>query len=157
MTEKETTAILAILKTAYPQQLNKITTTEANAMIKLWTIQFHDVPSEIVLLAVQKLIGVSEFFPSIKQIKDTIKKIHYEAFEAINSHETACDKRLGFGTKLSKMAYKKFKYIFENSYQRDSDAELSLIDCIGGRYVDGVIECDAPLLNLDFNTTEDNL
>lgn len=155
MTESETTAILAILKTAYPQQLSKITSVEAEAMIKLWAVQFYNIPSDIVMLAVQKIIGTSEFFPSITEIKDKIKSLHWEAMSLIQQHEQACDEEFGFGTKLSESAYKRVKYIYDNTYHRNTETELSLIECIGGKCVDGVIECNTPLLELQFNTEDD--
>ena len=156
MTQNETTAILALLKSAYPQQLSKITQVEAEAMIKLWSIQFHNIPSDIVLLAVQKLIGTSEFFPSIPDIKDKIKKLHWEAWSLLNEHDNACDEEIGIGRKLSESVYKRVKYIFDNTYHRETDTELSLIDCIGGKEIDGVIECEQPLLEIEFKT-EDKL
>lgn len=156
MTENETTAILAILKTAYPQQLSKITSVEAEAMIKLWAVQFHNIPSDIVMLAVQKIIGTSEFFPSIKEIKKKISGLHCEAWSLIQQHEQACDGEWGIGTKLSESAYKKVKYIYDNTYHSKEETELSLVDCIGGKYIDGVIECNTPLLELDFKTEDES-
>lgn len=155
MTENETTAILAILKTAYPQQLSKITQAEAEAMIKLWSIQFHNIPSDIVMLAIQKLIGTSEFFPSIPDIKKKLTNLHYEAWGLLNEHEQSCDTEFPIGRKLSETALQRVQYIYDNTYQRNSETELDLIDCIGGKVVDGVIECNTPLLKLQFKT-EDN-
>lgn len=83
MTKKEALQILAILKAAYPSSYNGMTKEEATGTVAVWCMQFADLPAEIVMMAIHKLIGTSKFPPSIAEVKNKIETIHWEAYEAI--------------------------------------------------------------------------
>lgn len=85
MTKDETLRVLAILKAAYPSSYNGMTKREANGTVAVWCTQFADVPVDIVLMAVQKLISTNKFPPAISEVKDKIGSIHYEAYEMLYS------------------------------------------------------------------------
>lgn len=69
MTRDETIKMLAILKAAYPNSYKGMTKDEANGMIAVWTMQFADMPADIVLMALNKLISTSQFPPAISEVK----------------------------------------------------------------------------------------
>lgn len=84
MNRKETTQILAILKAAYPSSYKGMTKEEANGTITVWSMQFAEVPADIVLLAIHKLIAVSKFPPTIAEVRDKLQSIHWEAYAAMS-------------------------------------------------------------------------
>lgn len=85
MTKDETLRVLAILKAAYPESYNGLTKREANGTVAVWSLQFADVPVDIVLMAIQKLISTNKFPPKVSEVKDKIGSIHYEAYEQLYS------------------------------------------------------------------------
>ena len=86
MTRDETIKVLAILKAAYPNSYKAMTKEEAKGMIAVWTMQFADMPADIVLMAVNKLISTNQFPPAISEVKKKISTLHWEAYDMI------CDK-----------------------------------------------------------------
>lgn len=87
MTETEATMILAVLKTAYPRDYNYPTREEAHGAAVIWATQFADMPAEIILMAVNKLISSSRFAPSIAEIKSKVETIHWEAYEMLAAND----------------------------------------------------------------------
>ncbi len=83
MTKKEALQILAILKAAYPSSYNNMTKEEASGTVAIWAMQFAEMPVDIVMMAIHKLISTSKFPPSVAEVKDKIKAIHWEAYDAI--------------------------------------------------------------------------
>lgn len=83
MTKKEALQILAILKAAYPSSYNNMTKEEASGTVAIWAMQFADMPVDIVMMAIHKLISTSKFPPSVAEVKDKIKSIHWEAYDMI--------------------------------------------------------------------------
>lgn len=85
MTKKEALQILAILKAAYPSSYNGMTKEEATGTVSVWCMQFADLPAEIVMMAIHKLIGSSKFPPSIAEVKSKVESIHWEAYEKLTT------------------------------------------------------------------------
>ena len=83
MNKKEAVQILAILKAAYPSSYNGMTKEEATGTVSVWAMQFEDMPVGIVMMAIHKLISSSKFPPSVAEVKEKIKSIHWEAYDAI--------------------------------------------------------------------------
>ena len=83
MTKEETLRVLAILKAAYPSSYNGMTKREANGTVAVWCMQFADIPVDIVLMAVQKLISTNKFPPAISEVKSKIGSLHWEAHEML--------------------------------------------------------------------------
>lgn len=157
MKEKEAIGVLAVLKAAYPNQLNKLTENEANGIVQVWVSQFHDIPGDIVLLAVQRLIGTSQFFPTISEVKEKVKSLHFDAMMAIRQHENAIDPELGIGEKLSSEALKKVEYVYNNTYDdRSMSRELSFKDVLGLRlnHRSKELELTKPFAQLENINTE---
>lgn len=107
MTKKEALQILAILKAAYPSSYNGMTKEEATGTVSVWCMQFADLPAEVVMMAIQKLISTCKFPPSIAEVKGKIQSIHWEAYEALTDHS-----RKPF---LSEEAKKQYQLIYETT------------------------------------------
>lgn len=104
MTKKEALQILAILKAAYPSSYNGMTKEEATGTVSVWCMQFSDIPAEIVMMAIHKLISTNKFPPSISEVKNKIESIHYEAYEALT---------FSGGQFLSEEQKRKYEQIYE--------------------------------------------
>ena len=81
MTKKEALQILAVLKAAYPASYNGLTPEEASGTVAVWAMQFANLPVEIVMMAIHKLIATNKFPPTVSEVKDKIKSIHWEAYD----------------------------------------------------------------------------
>lgn len=79
MTQKEATQILAILKAAYPNSYRGMTKDEAVGTINVWATQFFNIPVNVVMIAVNKLISTNTFPPSIGEVKEKIRGLYFEA------------------------------------------------------------------------------
>lgn len=133
MTEKEIGQVLAVLKVAYPQQLNKLNKDEAVATMKLWQTQFANIPYDILMLAVQRYIAEHEFFPSIKEMRDEIRKLHCQAEWALQQHKQEIE--YGIGARLSDEVHKQVEYIATTTDDcKAFGAQNNLLDLLGTHY-----------------------
>lgn len=87
MTREETIKVLAILKAAYPNSYKGMTKDEANGMIATWQMQFHQVPANVLLIAINKLISTNQFPPAISEVRTTLRNMYVEAKTMLRSHE----------------------------------------------------------------------
>ena len=79
MTQKEATQILAILKAAYPNSYRGMTKEEAIGTVNVWATQFVNIPANVVMIAINKLISTNIFPPSIGEVKERIRGLYFEA------------------------------------------------------------------------------
>lgn len=80
MTKNESIKILAVLTAAYPHSYKSMTPEEAQGVVTVWSIQFADVPADIVFMAVNMAISISKFPPSICEVKERLKTLYWEAY-----------------------------------------------------------------------------
>lgn len=85
MNKKEAVQILAILKAAYPASYSGMSKEEAAGTVSVWAMQFEDMPVDIVMMAIHKLIASNKFPPTVSEVKEKIKSIHWEAYDAITA------------------------------------------------------------------------
>ena len=83
MTKKEAVQILAVLKAAYPASYNGMTKEEATGTVSVWAMQFQDMPADIVMMAIQKLIATNKFPPTVAEVNDKLQTIHWEVYDFI--------------------------------------------------------------------------
>ncbi len=86
MTREETIKVLAILKAAYPNSYKNMSTEEANATATVWAVQFADMPADVVMIAINKLISTSPFPPAISEVKDRIKGLYWEIWGVLHQN-----------------------------------------------------------------------
>jgi hypothetical protein len=84
MTREETIKILAILKAAYPNSYKNMSKEEANATATVWAVQFADVPVDLVMIAINKIISNSPFPPAISEVKEKINALYWEVWDILN-------------------------------------------------------------------------
>lgn len=132
MTREETIKMLAILKAAYPSSYKGMTKEEANGTIAIWTMQFADMPADIVLMALNKAISTSQFPPAISEVKKKISHLHWEAYEMISTAKG----------ELAKEEIAKYQRIYEltNRMRISTDLEPKLSEMMNGetrKYLNG--------------------
>ena len=91
MTREDAIKVLSILKAAYPNSYKGMTKDEANGAISVWAIQFSNIPVNIVMIAINKIISNSTFPPSISEVRKKIRDLYYEARNMLIEHEYATE------------------------------------------------------------------
>ena len=86
MNRKEATQVLAILKASYPNQYKNLTTEDAQGIVGVWSMQFANVPADIVLMALNKAVSVNDYPPTIAEVKKKISSVNSEAYDIIERH-----------------------------------------------------------------------
>lgn len=87
MTREEAIKILAILKAAYPNSYRGMTKEEAHGTVAVWAAQFAKMPASVVMIAVNKIISKNTFPPSINEVKDEIRGLYWETWQALDFHQ----------------------------------------------------------------------
>lgn len=78
--------MLAILKASYPNSYKNLTQEEAQGIVSVWSVQFANIPADIVLMALNKAVGENDFPPTIAEVKRKICSIHNETYDVIERH-----------------------------------------------------------------------
>lgn len=95
MTRQEAIKILSVLKAAYPNSYKGMTKDEANGTVNVWATQFVSMPFSVVSIAVNKLISINTFPPSINEVKEKIRSMYWEAWTMLREHENAIEDGCG--------------------------------------------------------------
>lgn len=75
MTSMETTAILAVIRTAYPRYYDKKNEKELKETISLWHTMLAEYRADTVSAAVKALIATSKFPPTIAEVIEMINTL----------------------------------------------------------------------------------
>ena len=124
MNREETTQILAILKAAFPNSFKNMTPQEAAGTVTTWQLQFSDIPFDIVMIALQKVISVSEFPPTVAAIRGQFRSIYFDAWDALRDHRDAL-------TESEKIRLENIKNLLEPfSLYRTEPPAIRLLDVL---------------------------
>ena len=83
MSIEESIKLLALIKLAYPNSYKDIDKDTQLATVKMWQRNFDTVPFAVMELAVDHFVKTSKFPPTIADICDELKSIHYEALQSV--------------------------------------------------------------------------
>lgn len=83
MTVEESIKLLALIKLAYPNSYKDIDKDTQIATVNMWQRNFDTIPLAIMELALDHFVRVSKFPPTIADICDELKSIHYEALQNV--------------------------------------------------------------------------
>lgn len=129
MTREETIKVLAILKSAYPNSYKNMSEEEANGTVTVWAVQFTDIPVDLVMIAINKIISNSPFPPAISEVKEKIKSLYWEVWEILN-----CNNIFKTLTDEQEVKYRKLFDIL-GSIRNDSNSEPTIRELVeGGNY-----------------------
>ena len=113
MTRDETIKILAILKAAYPNSYREMTKEEANGTVAVWATQFANMPADVVMIAINKLISTNTFPPSINEVKDKIRGLYWESWMMLKQNERYNDDLEMTGYYLDEKTVARLKQIMD--------------------------------------------
>jgi len=77
MTLKESMALLAILREAYPRFYLGMTTESARSTAELWAEMLSDIGIDVARLALKRLIATCKFPPTIAEMRESVAAVLY--------------------------------------------------------------------------------
>ena len=83
MTVEESIKLLALIKLAYPNSYKDIDKDTQLATVNMWQRNFNSVPFGIMEMALDHFVKKSKFPPTISDICEELKSIHYEALQNV--------------------------------------------------------------------------
>ena len=87
MNKQETVQLLALIKVAYPTAYRDMDEATKKATVNMWAGSFPDMPYPIMEQAFNHFRMRSKFPPTVAEMVDELKQIHYKAEEyALLSH-----------------------------------------------------------------------
>ena len=81
MTKQEAIKLLALIKVAYPTAYKDMDQASKQATVNMWAGSFSDVPYPIMEQAFNHFRMVSKFPPTVAEMVEELKHIHYQALE----------------------------------------------------------------------------
>lgn len=84
MDKGEAAKLLSLIKLSYPTAYRDIDRETANATVNMWRMSFPDVPYAIMEQAFNHFRMVSKFPPTVAEMVEELKHIHYQALEQAN-------------------------------------------------------------------------
>ncbi len=81
MNKQEAAKLLSLIKLSYPTAYRDIDRETANATVNMWASSFPEVPYPIMEQAFNHFRMVSKFPPTVAEIVEELKQLHYQATE----------------------------------------------------------------------------
>ena len=87
MNKQEAVKLLALIKVAYPTAYRDMDDASKKATVNMWAGSFPDVPYPIMEQAFSHFRMVSKFPPTVAEMVEELKHIHYQALEGAMLHK----------------------------------------------------------------------
>ena len=97
MTTQDVNQILAIMKANYNYAFKNMSQEEKYMLLCTWTVTLQDLPADVVILAVMQLVSQSKWMPTVAEIREKCREIHYAAV----TPDTAYDMMLANGMQFT--------------------------------------------------------
>ena len=81
MNKAEATKLLALIKIAYPTAYRDMDDISKKATVNMWQVSFPDVPYALMESAFNHFRMVSKFPPTVAEMVEELKQLHYQATE----------------------------------------------------------------------------
>ena len=88
MNKQEAVKLLALIKVAYPTAYRDMDEASKRATVNMWASSFPEVPYGIMEQAFNHFRMVSKFPPTVAEMVDELKQIHYQATELALIHKS---------------------------------------------------------------------
>ena len=88
MNKQEATMLLATIKLAYPTAYRDMDEASKKAAVNMWQMSFPDVPYAIMEQAFSHFRMVSKYPPTVAEMVEELKHIHYQATEGALIHKS---------------------------------------------------------------------
>lgn len=87
MNKQEAIKLLALIKVAYPTAYKDMDQASKQATVNMWAGSFPDIPYPIMEQAFNHFRMVSKFPPTVAEMVEELKQIHYQALECAMVHK----------------------------------------------------------------------
>lgn len=87
MNKQEAIKLLALIKVAYPAAYRDMDNASKQATVNMWAGSFPDVPYPIMEQAFNHFRMVSKFPPTVAEMVEELKQVHYQALECAMIHK----------------------------------------------------------------------
>lgn len=87
MNKQEAIKLLALIKVAYPTAYKDMDQASKQATVNMWAGSFPDVPYPIMEQAFNHFRMVSKFPPTVAEMVEELKQVHYQALEGAMIHK----------------------------------------------------------------------
>ena len=87
MNKQEATQLLALIKIAYPTAYKDMDVASKKATVNMWHMSFPDVPYPIMEQAFNHFRMVSKFPPTVAEMVEELRHIHFQATECALVHK----------------------------------------------------------------------
>ena len=94
MTLEESIKLLALIKLAYPTSYKDIDKDTQLATVNMWQRNFSTVPIAIMEIALDHFVKKSKFPPTIADMCEELKGVHYEAVQNVMCLEDSDQRNL---------------------------------------------------------------
>lgn len=84
MNKQEATKLLAIIKLSYPTAYRDMDEVSKKATVNMWAGSFPEVPYPIMEQAFNHFRMVSKFPPTVAEMVEELRHLHYQALEQAN-------------------------------------------------------------------------
>lgn len=91
MNKQEAVKLLALIKVAYPTAYRDMDEASKKATVNMWAGSFPDVPYAIMEQAFNHFRMVSKFPPTVAEMVEELKQIHFKATEYALVHKSLGD------------------------------------------------------------------
>ena len=116
MNKQEAIQLLALIKVAYPTAYRDMDQASKLATVNMWAGSFPDVPYPIMEQAFNHFRMASKFPPTVAEMVDELKHIHYQATEC-----ALLNKTMGNDEEV-----KRYKAIMDIPYRYKNSSNLGL-------------------------------
>lgn len=122
MNKTEATKLLALIKIAYPTAYRDMDDASKKATVNMWQMSFPDVPYPIMEQAFNHFRMVNKFPPTVAEMVEELKAIHFQATECALIHK-------GLG---NEEGVRQYRAIMQYTARYKDDSHL------GGLNIDGL-------------------
>lgn len=77
MTKQEVNKLLALMKANYSYAFKSMSQQDKYLLLNTWTFTLQDLNADIVMIAVMQLISTSKWLPTVAEIREKCRHLHY--------------------------------------------------------------------------------
>lgn len=79
MTKQEVNKLLALMKANYSYAFKSMSQQDKYLLLNTWTFTLQDLNADVVMIAAMQLISVSKWLPTVAEIREQCRELHYAA------------------------------------------------------------------------------
>lgn len=144
MTLEEANKLLGIAKANYSSAFRSMTQQDKVMLVHSWAFALQDIPGNIVLVAFMQLLTVSKWLPTVAEIRERARGLHYETME-LGARSPVFREEMGLSKEPENVIAAR-QYINENTRHLAGKKEPMLpIDTILNGPISGVLGSESML------------